>query len=414
MLDVKTIKTLFIIAITILAIFLSVYIVGIILNRENVVPVSKIKENSNINDEEDSGNVYKVTKITKMDIKSREINRLITNKWVTKNVDFGSQESIYEDYDIYFDEGLEVKTISQKVFNIVFTEKYNGNILDNINVNTPLQEIIKILGKPSFGDVDSKLIGYRGEDIYIFFTEKEASVYRVEKDTEKKEFIELLKKFEQDRDVWNLGNSLTDLWQDYDRYNYDTDYVNLTYTLRGLKLQYNYTNQNGITIFNNYSGNIMEGKDIRLLVQDESLIPEYIFLEPNIDLVYEYEKTRSYKSNSLYSPLLIEGENTVDTNMETNKFRIYTEMVEEGYKNVRLVSTTKEYPNSQLMSETIITSYLWYDDTRLIYGIRNKGIYIYDCVTRQIYEIAKGNEEYKLKTYKDKTLKYDNTQVTIQ
>ena len=57
------------------------------------------------------------------DINSEELKRLIDNNWNAKNVQLGTAESKFYKYDVYFDEGYEIRTIQGKVFNIVFNKR---------------------------------------------------------------------------------------------------------------------------------------------------------------------------------------------------------------------------------------------------------------------------------------------------
>ena len=412
---ISIMKYVFIFAVTLLVLFIVVYVVNLVRRKPEDILTSHInEEKSNINDDgESSGSKFKKAKITKLDIQAKEIQELINQKWVTRNFKIGTKESTFDGYDIYFDEGYEIKTIIGKTFNIVFTQNYSGNILKGIKVNTSFEDIIKNLGNPTFGEVTGNIIGYKGEDIYIFFSDKEVSVYRIDKEDSKNEFILLLNKFEKDGDVWELGNSLTDFWPDYDSYNYDTNYVELTYTLKGIKLQYNYTVQNGITIFNNYIGNIKEDMTIEQLIEDENKIPKYIYIEPRKDLVYEYEINRVNKNKFRYDLTLAEGEDEGIEGNTTKNFIISSDFENGNYVDIKIVSYTKEYPNSELAQDILIKSYLWYGDNILIYSISNKGIYAYNCVTRTTTTILRGQETFELKEIKENILKYDKKEIAI-
>ena len=76
---------------------------------------------------ESEQNVENITKITKIKVNttSDELNKIINNKWETNNLDLGTKETTYRKYDIYFDEGFEIRRIDGKVFNIVFRKKCN-------------------------------------------------------------------------------------------------------------------------------------------------------------------------------------------------------------------------------------------------------------------------------------------------
>ena len=93
---------------------------------------------------------YQTFDIVEIEVQSEEITNLIKNNWTTKQIDFGTKESTYNGYDIYFDEGIEIKTINKKVFNIVFTEKYQNEVVNGIKVNTSFEDIKSILGTPTF------------------------------------------------------------------------------------------------------------------------------------------------------------------------------------------------------------------------------------------------------------------------
>lgn len=416
--NIKTIKLLLIIASSILIVFLIVYFISISMRgQETNTEASKINTSySNINDdgEEVESKIFASTKETEMNITSKVVTDLIEKDWITKDVSFGTRESTFDDYDIYFDEGIEVKTIIGKVFNIVFTEKCKDNILSGINTSTSLENITKILGKPTFGDIELELIGYKGKDVYVFFSNNEISIYRTETEDGSTGLIELLGKYEENGSVWELGNSLTDLWPEYDSYVYRDDYVNLLYSLKGLRLEYNYTNQNGITIYNNYTGKIVGELGIKELVENQEEIPDYIFIEPERDLVYETEELRVSYVKPRYREQVCEGEDGIDETIETNKFRLYYEKSGEDYKNIQIVSITKEYPNSELTKEMVINSYLWNGESNLIYGITGKGLYSYNCIARQTITLLTGTEDYKLKSLKNGILEYDNTKARLE
>ena len=66
-------------------------------------------------------------------------------------------------------------------------KNYKPNIVNNIGTQNTKQEIINILGDPTFEDDKYDFIGYKGNDIYLFYNnQNEISIYKVEK--EEKEF----------------------------------------------------------------------------------------------------------------------------------------------------------------------------------------------------------------------------------
>ena len=146
-------------------------------------------------------------------------------------------------------------------------------------MNTSFNEIINILGTPTFGNEQDIVIGYKGKDIYVFFSKDEISVYRVEKSYDFKEFEDLISRFNENKNVKTFVSGATDIWPDYDLYTYDSDYVNLQYSLKGIKIQFNITKNHGVIIYNNYIG-----------TKENTLKNTYFKLDE--DLVYEAEITR--------------------------------------------------------------------------------------------------------------------------
>lgn len=181
---------------------------------------------------------YKENRICFQNIKSKEINALINNNWNVKNINFGSKDSYFNSYDIYFDEGIEVRSVDSKVYNIIFTKKYNDEIVEGIKTNTDLNEILERLGEQEFGNLSDNILGYVFKDAYIFFEKDVVSVYpNVNEDTSK--FEKLLEKYIKDNNEKELMKELTTVWMDYDQYEYDTDFFNIVYSKKGVKISYN-------------------------------------------------------------------------------------------------------------------------------------------------------------------------------
>ena len=103
--------------------------------------ISEVKINGDVNyyKNEESKRAQKEelkVETIEMDINSEELKSLIKAKWNINNVNLGTQESTFNKYRIYFDEGFEVRVIQGKVFNIVFNKVWccyciYSNILSN-------------------------------------------------------------------------------------------------------------------------------------------------------------------------------------------------------------------------------------------------------------------------------------------
>lgn len=221
--------------------------------------------------------------ITEFYIEAVELNNLINNNW-NKTAINTTNANEFNDY-LYLESGVAVRNVYRKVFNILFESNYSNSVLNGIKTDTSLEEVTKTLGEPSFGSIEEGLIGYKGTKIYAFFTGREISIYRVE-NYETDRLIEILKEFQDKADVKKFVSAVTDMWPDYDIYNYDEKYVNLIYALKGIKIQFNISSSHGLIVGNNYAGNIEELKNLK----QELEIKEIYF--DNTDFVYEAELER--------------------------------------------------------------------------------------------------------------------------
>lgn len=223
------------------------------------------------------------TPITDFNIQAPELQSLIDKNWNKNTIDLTNAKSIDENY-VSLDD-IHIRTVHRNVFNIVFNYKYSGNVLNNINVQNSLDEVIEILGEPTFGSKDSRIIGYKGKNIYVFFSYSQISVYRVE-DYDTTELIDILKQYNEDKDLKKYVSAITDMWQDYNLYKYDTNYINLQYALKGLKIQYNINSENGLIIYSNYVGDTSDLVELK----EEYGLKEIYFKNENS--VYEEEIRR--------------------------------------------------------------------------------------------------------------------------
>ena len=119
------------------------------------------KESSN-KSREDALNVEEI----KVDINSKELNDLVEASWIINNVDLGSVDSTCNKYDIYFDEGYEIRTIQGRVYNIVFKQNYNSPVIEDFKPGVKLERVKATLGE-SYTDYD--FMGYKTKDFYIYF-----------------------------------------------------------------------------------------------------------------------------------------------------------------------------------------------------------------------------------------------------
>lgn len=358
---------------------------------------------------------YKDTKITDFTIQSEIINKLINNNWKILDSEIGTKESTFNSYDIYFDEGIELRKINNQVFNIVFTDKYKLNIVNNITTAFSKEEIIRILGNPTFSNESTGIIGYKGKDIYVFFNtlNKQISIYMVEKDTNISQFYELYKKSkEENKSITQFINILKEKMNNYDYYKETNRYIELQYTLKGIKLQFNVGDENGILLYNNYLGFVYDDTKISDIHEHIERIPKDIFLK-NENLVFLNEINRvNYTQSVKYMARMEKNRNKKENEIESKLFIEYKNELQDEAYSISFISIDGNNPNSELKDN--ISSGLWLNDKYYVYGIKQRGIYIYDVLNRKYVTLFTGeNVNYNIKEYKNKILTYDDKSIKL-
>ena len=334
----------------------------------------------NIKDNEQNIEQYQETKQTKFAINSEVLQDTINNNWENSKINFGKKDSTFEEYDIYFDEGIQVKNTASKIYNIVFTEKYEDAVIAGLKVNTSEETIRKTLGTPAF--INNDIIGYKGEKCYVFFSENEISVYRVENDYKNNDFTTMLEEFMKNRNVVTLFNNLTDIWNDYDLYKTSDGDIFILYTIKGVEFSFSQIGGK-IIFYKNFGGQL--AKDIDLQNIENENIPQYAKLNLTTDLVFEQEKNRvdinkAYYEEDFIQMLYVEGYNDKDIDdktieliqnkkYKTNNFYVFIEKPGNNNNFFKFISINKNVPNSELRINGNINDFTWLDDNNIIYSI---------------------------------------------
>lgn len=331
-----------------------------------------------------------------LEVNSEVLKNLINAGWQTSKVDLGTQESSWEKYQVYFDEGYEIRTIKGKVYNIIFTKNYNEKVVEDYKPGDSLEKIEAVLGTSY---KDSLILGYKTKDFYIYFSDNEISVYPNYK-YEYTEFEELVKEYNEKKDINDFMDKLTDIWPDYDQYNYDTGYVEICYSLKGVKIAFNSGNNEGIQIYENYKGDLKESKT------------EYkdVYYKLDKNLLIEREVIRPL-SKTLYDNSGIDE----DPIHYSNRFYLSATSDGNTIRNTKIISLDEDYPNNQLDDSILIYTYVWADDTHLVYSIYRNGIYVYNAETRETEKIIDGTETYEITNYNREAnvMEYDGEKVQI-
>ena len=348
---------------------------------------------------------YKTIKETEIVVESPEVLKCIENNW-DKNTDFGSKEAIFQNYDIYLDEGIRVRCLYDKVYNIVFSTKYAQNVVKNLNSSSKYDIIIRELGEPSFQNSNNSIIGYKSKDMYIFFSDGEISVYRNTKE-DYNQFFNLVDDFlEEKYSFVEFMNELTYKWHDYETYKYSGNSLFMTYPTKGIEIKLNYDNTSGIIFYNNIGFELEKAKKY---LQNTDFISQM-----RIDSIYNAELRRVKNKKELKSKCLEFIQNYEKEN-NRNHGKIYDYYMElDSNKNIQAVyfiSQSDEYCNNQLIEN--ISSYIWINDTTFVYSKAKRGIYSFDLLTGEKSIIVTGNDMFKINSYQDGILNYDETSIDL-
>lgn len=329
-------------------------------------------------------------------INSPELQSLINNNWVTANASLGTPESKFYKYDVYFDEGYEIRTIQGKTFNIVFNKNYGNDVIEGYKPGDDLEKIKTSLGTPY---ENKNMIEYKTKDFYVIFSNEEISIYPNRRN-DYTEFEKLVEKYNEKQDINDFIYELTDIWPDYDIYNNDNNYVELYYTLKGVKISFSSRDSEGIQIYENYKGD--------LKTNTEEYKNVYYKLDQNLMLEAESERRFVHE-------LTGERGSSEDSILISDEFQILASYDNESYKNIKIYSLNENYPNNEFEDYISIKSYVWADNEHLIYSISNDGIYMYTATTRQIDKMLDGKQTFNITNYNrnTKALEYDGQTVTV-
>ncbi len=350
---------------------------------------------------------YKEIPLTEFSVEAPELVSCLENQWSTK-VDFGTRETIFQDYYIYFDEGIEVRKVSGKIYNVVFTKNYVKSIINGFTVSENHDIIIRELGKPTFQNEEKNIIGYKGKEMYVFFEEDQISVYRNIEEQGFDEFFALVDEFLAEKTtLLEFMNELTYLWPDYEEYTYDAETVFLSYPNKGIDIKMNYENTNGIVLYNNIGVSqervnpYLEHTEFMAILQLDNVYNAEV-RRVSQQLQFS-EKCQEYKQK-------YEAE---DTKNRGKNYDYYMKM--SGNDNILctyFISQNPAYPNCELSEN--IESYIWMNEDCFIYSVANKGIYYYDLKNQKKGVIITGKEEFEIKSCENQILKYNDSEIELK
>lgn len=349
---------------------------------------------------------YKEIKISDISINSEELSNCIQNNW-DANSDFGTRESIFQSYNIYFDEGIKVRSVGNMIYNVVFTEKYEKEVVNSFTVGTKSDIIVSRMGTPTFKNDDGSIIGYKSDDVYVFFENNQISIYRniAEKGFDK--FFILVDKFlNNEYSLREFMNELTYLWPDYEEYMYGEETVFLSYPNKGIDIKINYENMDGIILYNNIG--------ISPEIANSYLEHTEFVGQLQVDNVFNAEKRRVDKERN-WDKNCKEYKENYEKDDSRNRGTIYDYYMKmdsnDRIMNVYFISNDLQFFNCEL--NDFIDTYIWINEYCFVYSNSKKGIYYYDLKNQKRGQILQGDEEFKINSYENGILKYDNKELPL-
>lgn len=355
------------------------------------------------------------TTITNFTINSSIINYLINNSWQIGDSKIGTQDSTFDDYKIFFDEGVEVRKIDGKVFNLIFTKNYKSAVVSGITTNMSNEEITAKLGTPTFKSETIDLIGYKGTNIYVFFFDGKISIYRANSDEYLENVEEILNNYAQDLDFSTAFTQMQNDVPDYDYSFYYGNNLDVIYSLKGIKI----STLEGIVIYKNYIGNIFGNTNLKNIAENLSDLPKNVSIKDE-DLVFLSEERRIQSKLAKIDNVEYYYNETADTAFEAenrkynksslfymNKDVVGTQFVPE------FISLTGDYADSQLIES--VDWAVWLNDYIIAYGIKNKGIYTYNAISRKYATVVEdSSQQFEFVEYENNLLKYDDNQIEVK
>ena len=382
-------------------------------SKIKTIKINEIEDYFIYMDSQISVSKYKEIKTVQLEANSEILTALFEGNWDTE-INCGTRDSIFNSYHIFFDEGIEYRKIGSKIYNMVFTEKYPNTVVGNIRPGESVSSVKLKLGDPSFEDKDLGVIGYKAKDFYVFFNGKEISIYRNIK-IDYSDFWKLVDEFikdDSDMSFKDFMNELTYIWPDYSEYEYNAEYMFISYPNKGIDIKFNYENEDGIVVYNNISENLDR---VKRYVKNTEFLSKL-----QIDDVFEAEKRRMKKtakleknSDEFWAKLKEELKPNEEPSCgESELYKFYMDLDDNGFViTAYFISKTGNEVNRELNEP--MSSYVWISDNLLVYGIERKGIYCYNVLDGSKQTLMEGDEAYHIKKFEDNIIYYDNGEMNI-
>lgn len=377
-------------------------------NRIDKIIINGIEDYFIYMDSQISMKEYVEIPVSDFTINSPVLQACVDTDW-SGDINFGSRESIFENYFLYVEEGLKVRTIQNKIYNIIFTKKYTDKIVNNLGVGLSLKDVEDVLGEATFKDDKLGVIGYKGEKFYVFFTPKEVSVYRVY-NGDVDEFFKLADKLINEKvDLLTFMNELTYMWPDYSEYTYSANSFFVAYPLKGIEISLKSSDISGILVYNSIKSTMSK---IQPYLENTNFVARL-----QIDSIFEAEKRRC-ENETGHQDRINEFENSLSEEDKTRigksvRYKFYPVIDEyNAVYGIKFIGTSDDRPNRELNDN--VTSYLWLASDLFIYSKAGTGIFAYNLSDGRVQRLIDGIDDFVLQGFNNGILKYDNKEVPVQ
>ena len=173
-------------------------------------------------------------------------------RWIEKSLGEGNE--LDNGYISYLEGKILTRTTKvNTIRNIIFTNKYEEEVVKNIKVKTPLRDIEKMYPDKSYGSTNEEYLGYYTDNYYYFFYDDEISVYPISY-YENEEFEKILIEYLENNDLERFINSIKNTLKDYDYFEYDPEIMSahIMFSHKGYEINIEENNSKGVILYSNY------------------------------------------------------------------------------------------------------------------------------------------------------------------
>lgn len=190
---------------------------NIVRNLANLQGSNSVDKNDTKNDDE---SIKKDEEIAIYN-SSSELVSVKNSGWDFQVLDL-DEELIESDGTNYYYNGFSLTRYQNIIERIIFNEDYTEEIVEGIYVGMDLDEVEKVLGKPTFENSDNNMIGYVTQTLYMCIYEDEIAIYPNEYYSNRK-LEEMISKYYNGEYVGTVNDFSNYIRKNFDDFKFTTD-----------------------------------------------------------------------------------------------------------------------------------------------------------------------------------------------